>query len=197
MNRNVVKKISLALLGLTLAAGLYLFFTRGVHRNNTTSIDAQFSQFDIRPFDNARDREFIKQQNYEDWYLLHSTPDYDLDFMMDTNSPYHWEPRTYGKLSTVVLFDDNKPVGFVNYYMRGEREGTLFLLSVNKSARGKGYGKMLCDYAVQALKKQGARYIKVSVRQENERAQNIYRSLGFKLESSDHEGFYFYRLDIK
>ena len=49
--------------------------------------------------------------------------------------------------------------------------------------------------SIEALKKQGAKYIKVSVREENEPAQRLYKKFGFKNEASDH-GFYFYRLDF-
>ncbi len=163
--------------------------------NNYNSKKGSYAKFDIRPFDFARDAHFIKQQNYDNWYLLHASKEYDLDFMLEKNSPYIWEPRTYGKLKTVVLFDNNIPVGFVNYYMRGLYEGTVFLLDVDENYRGRGFGEVLFGYAVEGLKKEGAKIIKVSVRAENERAQKLYRKFGFKIESAD-DGFCFYRLDI-
>ena len=155
----------------------------------------QTAGHDIRLLDIKRDTDFIKQQNYDNWYLLHASPEYDLDFMLQTSSPYAWEPRTYGKLTTVILFDNNEPAGFVNYYMRGSSEGTVFLLSVDKKFRGKGFGETLLRHAVEGLKKQGAKFIKLSVREENEPAQKLYKKVGFYLESSDNHGFHFYRLD--
>lgn len=192
MNMNVIKKgLGIVVIAAGMYGGYYWYTSSGyVHKS-----EQQFQGYDIRPFDKDRDAAFIKQQNYNDWYLLHASPEYDLDFMMDTHSPYRWEPRTYGTLSTVVLFEDNKPVGFVNYYTRGKYEGTVFLLSVVDAARGKGYGKILFNYAVNELKKRGVKYIRVSVRKENERAQNVYRKAGFTIESQE-GGFYFYRLNV-
>ncbi len=185
------KKIILSLL-VVCGVGSAVWFA--IHKKQAPSASLS-SKYDIRLLDVARDTEFIKRQNYENWYLLHATPEFNLDFMLTKNSPYEWEPRTYGKLTTVVIFDENKPVGFINYYMRGAHEGTVFLLSVDKNARGKGFGEVLFGYAVESLKKQGAKYIKVSVREENEPAQKLYRKFGMYIETSDH-GFHFYRLDV-
>ena len=190
---NINKKIVLSVLLLvTGGIGYHVYF------NVDTQAVAQQSlsnQFDIRPFDPEKHTQFIKQQNYDNWYLLHNSPDYNLDFMLEKSSPYDWEPKTYGTLKTVVLYDNNQPAGFVNFYMRGLREGTVFLLSVDTKQRGKGYGEALLRYAVEGLKQQGAQYIKLSVRAENEPAQKLYRKLGFAIESSDH-GFHFYRLAV-
>jgi ribosomal protein S18 acetylase RimI-like enzyme len=190
MNIKKNKKLIIAVcLLLGLAAG-----TVWVYKQSQSVTSELVAGYDIRPFNAERDTDFIKQQNYDNWYLLHATPEYDLDFMLEKSSPYAWEPRTYGKLKTVVLFDEGKPAGFVNYYTRG-KEGVIFLLSVDKNARGKGFGKALFGYAVEGLKKQGAKILKVSVRSENEQAQRVYRGAGFSIETSD-DGFHFYRLDV-
>ncbi len=187
MKKNIKKII--------ISVGLIGFIAGIAWWSNYNSKNELYAQFDIRPFQFARDANFVKQQNYDNWYLLHASKEYDLDFMLEKNSPYVWEPRTYGKLKTVILFDNNIPVGFVNYYMRGLYEGTVFLLNVDEHYRGKGFGEVLFGYAVESLKKDGAKIIKVSVREENERAQKLYRKFGFKIESKD-DGFCFYRLDV-
>lgn len=157
------------------------------------------TNLDIRPFNAERDTDFIKQQNIDNWYLLHNSADFDVDFMLKQSAPYVHEPRYYGKLTTVVLFDEGDQAGFVNFYMRGLYEGTVFLLAVDKKTRGKGFGEALMRYAIEGLRQQGAKYIKLSVRKENVTAKRLYERCGFKLESADDEerGFEFYRLNIE
>ena len=58
-------------------------------------------------------------------------------------------------------------------------ESHITNIAVREDARGRGLGKRLTSELLQVLSNLGACYATLEVRVSNERAQNLYRSLGF------------------
>lgn len=123
---------------------------------------------------------FIEKQFKENWYWLISSPEYDIQHMLNTASPNPSQPQYYGKLKIKVLHKEGKPVGFTSYYMLNAVKGDLFILGVDKEQRGKGYGSELVEHSEDALIALGAKIINFVTRVDNPRAQRMYLKLGFK-----------------
>ena len=58
-------------------------------------------------------------------------------------------------------------------------ESHITNIAVRENARGRGLGKKLTSELLQVLSNLGACYATLEVRVSNERAQNLYKSLGF------------------
>ena len=58
-------------------------------------------------------------------------------------------------------------------------ESHITNIAVRENARGRGLGKRLTSELLQVLSNLGACYATLEVRVSNERAQNLYKSLGF------------------
>lgn len=140
---------------------------------------------DMRDYQ-EKDHAFVKQLFLDDWYILLSSPTYDVDYMLTTHSPNDHEMLYKGMMPTKVLFVNGNPVGFCSYFMRSEYLGHILFIIVAKESRGHGYSKQLVRYCEQELKKMGARVIKIDTREENLIAQKLYTSLGYIEKKRDH-----------
>jgi ribosomal-protein-alanine N-acetyltransferase len=58
-------------------------------------------------------------------------------------------------------------------------ESHITNIAIAESERGNGYGRILTEGLMQYLSNLGAAYATLEVRRSNERAQNLYKSLGF------------------
>ena len=130
------------------------------------------------------------------WYLLISSPDFDVDFVFSHRAPNKREPQYFGKMDIKVLFQGNDPVGFVTYYLKSPHQGEILFLVVGEAFRGKRYGEVLLKHAFDALQKRGARVVKLVTRVENLAAQKLYVRMGFK-EVERKYGFVYYRRELK
>ena len=59
--------------------------------------------------------------------------------------------------------------------------GRIFDVGVHPDFTGKGLGKRLCKYIINALKREGAERITLEVAVKNDHAINLYWHLGFKI----------------
>ena len=102
-----------------------------------------------------------------------------------------------GRLNIKVLREKEKFVGFTAYYMKEPGFGFLLFLAVNPEFRGKekGYAEKLLKYALGKLKEVGAHYVQLCTRIDNERAQRLYRRVGF-YEISKDDGFVYFQYDL-
>lgn len=147
----------------------------------------------MRTYVEMEHKSWIQKQFKENWYLLISSPDYDVNYMLDNHAPNKYEPKLKNKMDIIVEHDDqNNPVGFVTYYMRSQFQGEVLFLTVAKETRGKGYARQLMNHAEQDLKQKGAQVIKLVTRTSNTPAQGLYTSLGYEETGRDKE-FVFYR----
>ncbi len=148
--------------------------------------------FYVAPYDRTRDRAFIFDEFKAHWSLLQMNATYDIDFMLEKKAPNTREPLYYGKMPTMMLCHDNKPVGFITYYMRTPYQGEILFLDIANEYQGKRLGEKLLRHAFSELKKQGAQVVKLFTRSTNFPAQKLYKRVGFvECEKVGDVGFYF------
>ena len=74
--------------------------------------------------------------------------------------------------------------------------GRVLFLAVDKQFRRKGYAKRLMSFAIDHLKKQGVKIIKVATYEENKKAQQMYTQR-FGVVKENQEGkILHYRKDV-
>ena len=71
--------------------------------------------------------------------------------------------------------------GFIAYYDNApdKVEAYLTMIAVDELFKGKGYGKLLMEFSVLALRKKGFLQYKLEVLQENKSAISFYENYGF------------------
>ena len=62
----------------------------------------------------------------------------------------------------------------------GGRDAFIDELYIKSSFRGSGIGKMAMDYALQEARNNGIKVVHLEVEAHNEKAQGLYRSIGFQ-----------------
>ena len=78
----------------------------------------------------------------------------------------------------LVAEEDGEILGYAGAWVILE-ESHITNIAVREDARGRGIGKLLTSQLLQVLSNLGACYATLEVRVSNERAQNLYKSLGF------------------
>ena len=78
-----------------------------------------------------------------------------------------------------VLLVDEKPVGLALVGMRGQRTW-LGGMGITKEHRGKGYGRMLLEEALEEARRSGAAAMTLEVMEENTAARTLYKKAGFR-----------------
>ncbi|MCF7900075.1 GNAT family N-acetyltransferase [Candidatus Babeliales bacterium] len=160
-----------------------------------TSQTQKITEDGIYDYNKHLHKTFIEKQFKENWYWLISSPEYDINYMLDTLSPNAYSAEHKGKLKIKVLHKNGVPVGFTSYYMITAVKGDLFILGVDKDQRGKGYGSELLKYSENALVLMGAQVITFVTRVDNPGAQKMYVSCGFEEIFRD-EIFVHYRKNV-
>jgi ribosomal protein S18 acetylase RimI-like enzyme len=182
-------------LGAIALAGAMLVSGIAFNAYRSTSLD-QIGYGPVRLYKNEKDRSSVVKVFKDNFYALTANPDHDFDVMLQKRSPNRHETKYFGKMNTVVLYDGDTLAGFVSYYMKSTYAGKVLFLGIDKQFRRKGYGKKLMNAALDALKKQGAKVIKIATRSDNTAAQALYgNKLGFTKED-EKDGFVFYRKDV-
>lgn len=182
-------------LGAVLLAGAMLVSGITFNAYRSSSLDA-IGYGPIRLYKREKDRKPVEQLFKDNFYALTANPDHDFDTMLEKRSPNRFQTKYFGKMDTVVLNDGDKLAGFVSYYMQSTYLGKVLFLSVNKEFRRKGYAKKLMTFAVERLKKQGAKVIKVCTRTDNAAAQSLYAGKFGFIKEDEKDGFIFYRKDV-
>lgn len=183
MNKKIV------MLGLTIGCvGGWYYYSSYQHKSVSFVTQKTVSDLalDMRDYEERRDHHFVHELFKNDWYILLSSPTYDVDYMLREHAPNSYEKQYVGKMPVKIMFVENKPVGLTSYYMRNEHLGHILFIIVDKNARGKGYSKQLVAYAEQELLKMGAKVIKIDTREENLIAQKLYTGFGYSEKSRDH-----------
>lgn len=139
-----------------------------------------------------RDKKFVLSLFDKDWYWLsgYTREESDTDLFLERMSPSE-EPHYAGKLTIKVMYAQKEPTGFVAYYMKSAREGTILFVDVAHTFRRHHYGRKLLDYAVDALKQQGATVVRLVTRTNNMPAQTLYKRAGFREYHHDDTYAYF------
>lgn len=169
--KNKLSKSKIIVLLATILAGISILWL---------SKDYLFN-IPIKDYSPQKDREFILDLFKKNWYWLVS--EYSLDFspeyMLD-NKASDKEPIHKGNLTIKMAYENNKPVGFIAYYMKELYVGFVLFIAVDETSRGKGFARSLLDYAINDLKNKGASIIRLITRTSNLRGQKLYTGMGFK-----------------
>ena len=78
----------------------------------------------------------------------------------------------------LVVELENRVIGYAGAWIILD-ESHVTNIAVDEAYRGKGIGRKLTEGLMQYLSNLGAAYATLEVRVSNERAQNLYKSLGF------------------
>jgi len=193
------KKIIIPLIILTSSIGFGVYYhyaprTKAYPSFLSLNTDYQ-AKVEMRPYVAERDKPFIKQQFKENWYLLISSPDYDIDQMLDNRSPHPQDIKHIGSLIIKVLYYNDQPAGFGACYMDSTTRGDILFVEVAQEFRGKKLAEAIVKSQLQDLFNAGAHSVKLATRTENERAQKLYTRLGFT-ETHRQNGHVYYRIDF-
>lgn len=150
---------------------------------------------EILNFNPVRDTAFILDSFKRDWYWLIEGNDYSPEYTLQ-NKASSRSPEHKGNLTIKVAYENNKPVGFVIYFMENFYLGDLRFIDVNPEFRSRGWAYKLLDYAVKDLIKRGSVRIKLVTRTTNYPAQKLYLRYGFKEVSRDN-GFVYYEYIVQ
>ncbi|MBX3710217.1 MAG: GNAT family N-acetyltransferase [Gammaproteobacteria bacterium] len=91
----------------------------------------------------------------------------------------------------IVAELDNKIVGtfqitFITYLTyQGGKRALIEEVRVDKSVRGKGFGKMMMEWAIKMAKENGCHLVQLTTNKKRTRALEFYKRLGFV---ASHEG---------
>ena len=154
-----------------------------------------FSDQSIVLYDRAKHRKSIDRIFNEDFHTLTANPDHSMDLMLEKRSPNRYEQKYFGKMDTVVLLEVGQVAGFISYFMRNNYEGKILFLAIDSQFRRKGYARRLAQHGIDELKKQGAKFVVLHTRVENNKAQQLYESMGF-VRKYEENGFFFYRKEL-
>lgn len=132
------------------------------------------------------DVELIRQLAYDTWpdaYGMILSPEqisymlqrmYSIDVLsrqMDTGHTF------------IIVYEDEKPVGFAGFSQKNENEAGLFRLHklyVLPSQQGKGTGKFLLQEVISRSKASGAHSLELNVNRNN-KALHFYKKIGFQV----------------
>ena len=78
----------------------------------------------------------------------------------------------------LVAEEDGKVIGYAGAWIILD-ESHITNIAITEAERGKGIGRKLTEALMQYLSNLGASYATLEVRVSNERAQHLYKSLGF------------------
>lgn len=89
-----------------------------------------------------------------------------------------------GDRNTEFILVGEPPIGFCQVRYRlsvwtGTEDAWIEDVYVDESARGNGYGRMLCEAAIQSAVGRGCKRIQLDVNQDNKAAIALYESLNF------------------
>jgi ribosomal protein S18 acetylase RimI-like enzyme len=151
----------------------------------------------ISDFDDKRDTQEILKIFERDRYWLLMSEESSPEFMLKYRAPNPYEIQYLGRLHIKVCRENEKFVGFTAYYMKAPGFGFLLFLAVNPEFRGKerAYAEKLLKYALADMKRLGAEYVQLFTRTDNERAQKLYRRVGFHEISRDNNGGMYFQYD--
>jgi ribosomal protein S18 acetylase RimI-like enzyme len=145
-------------------------------------------------FNAERDTPQMLEMFESDWYwLFASSPEeFSVAHSLKYLTPSQYDRRYFGALKIKVMRQRERVLGFVAYYMHNATKGQLLWLDVRPETRGKGYGYMLAQHAVDQMIAAGAKTIFIWTRTSNIPGQKIYKKLGFKEVYVTEDGYVYF-----
>lgn len=181
-------KYIVLILGLSVVIGV--FYHNKVHPPVVCVVDG------VQDYDAALDKQQIKDLFNADHYWLTVNDDYDIDHMLDTNSPNRYENRYIGVMPIKVIRDNDQVAAWTAYYMRSIYEGKILFVDVNSAYRKKGLARKLIQYAECDLRRRGAYKVTLATRTSNKAAQIAYEKMDY-VKTGDWDGFVHYEKRLK
>lgn len=178
------KKILLGFLflGIALTGGVFYYRT------------AIMTQGPIYEFDDERDTQSILDIFKKDYYWL-VEGEYNPAAMLKYRAP-SGSPLKKGQMHIKVLRENNEFVGFIAYYKKVGNDWQFNFIAVDEKFRGKGFAQQLMQYAIDDMKRLGAKKIKLVTRTSNTSAQKLYNRVGFK-ETYRDEGYVYFEYLVR
>ncbi|WFR63811.1 GNAT family N-acetyltransferase [Paenibacillus amylolyticus] len=122
----------------------------------------------------AKDMEFIVTCSSQ---AFGESEDWTRDYFMQTNEPSR---------VTYVAWQDQQPVGLIRVNSINATTAFIHNFCILPAYQGQRIGRTVLHILVNLLRKQHYTDIRLSVVTENERALNLYRSVGFEVNSEYH-----------
>lgn len=145
---------------------------------------------------NKEDAELIQQLAHSIWYPTYQDilSKKQIDFMLEKM----YSAEAIGasiqlKSNFFLLFAEDEAVGFIGIEPRGDllRIEKIYLLP---STQGKGFGKLLIDFAAEEARKQGLSELELNVNRSNN-AYHFYLKQGFRVVEEVDIPYYEFILD--
>lgn len=170
---GIIPLLAIGTLLLSAAVGIYFYFAR-------TQVVSFYYEHDADAV-----RELIKK----DWELLFShdndlRPE-DIEEMMKYGVLEKRGGRSSAPAIIKVILADGAARSAIVYYRQRQARGYIQFLVTDANYRGRGYGRMLMNYAIKDLFRQGVSFIHMSTRLDDSIARKLYESLGFKEQMRD------------
>lgn len=96
-----------------------------------------------------------------------------------TEEQYRYELMENEFSKTLVMYDDESLVGYLNYWIIFDR-GEINKICISNKYRRKGYAKELLDIAFKDYEEKECLSVSLEVRVSNISAQKLYESYGFQ-----------------
>lgn len=141
--------------------------------------------YQIKQFEYLRDASLISKSFDKDHHWLTDNPKFDVSRVAKDLNPSQYSTFNKGKLKIKVLYDHGKPAGYTAYFKESFSKGKILFLWIDPEYRGKGYGNLLLQYAIDQLFNQGCSNITLITRVSNTWAQKVYTAAGMKEISRD------------
>ena len=178
MINNQIKKIAIiASISIATCGGFGAYYYH--HKTDKGKI------YDFNPITDMQPVISIFNQNF-DW--LTANKNCSPTFLFK-NRTYDNNPMHFGSLHIKVLREKDHVAGFTAYYMETQKQGRVLFVAVGHKFRGKGYGKILTQHAMDELRTMGAKHFALWTRTDNFPAQKIYKELGFVEVFDSGDGF--------
>jgi len=94
----------------------------------------------------------------------------------------------------VYVCENEKQLGCLTL-LCNEKAATIYAVEILNRFRGKGYGKMLMENAIEICKTKNVEELRLSTEITNEASNKLYKNLGFEIEKTD-EDFNYYILKL-
>lgn len=117
-------------------------------------------------------------------------PDKVLDNLSIPDREKLWKTLLENKASVLVLEENNNLIGFISFCPSRDHDvnpvtvAEISAIYLNPESWRKGLGKLLCNTAIDELRKSGYTEVNLWVLDDNQQAKQFYEKMGF-MKSSD------------
>lgn len=132
----------------------------------------------LYPYDAKFDRPFMLQHFKDDRFWLIADESYQYDPVDTLDTGIHGFVKKPVKF--FVYYKDNKPAGFISYYLEYPLFGKIQFVDVDEKYQRQGIAKKMILEILGRLEKEGVRSVEIVTRLINTPALTLYEKLGFK-----------------